>query len=137
MIRITNFTPNYALTNNRNPNIKFTGDNDEEIYDREGAKRISQISHMNGFLVGLCISALFGLFVNHTNTTKSKEYLDNVNELYNSDEIKKDTFTVKDVNEDDKPDIILYKKDGTRVVLDFYNNKILQEKNATVLEVVG
>lgn len=130
-MRITNFTPNYALTNNRKPNIKFTGEdfNDSRKTDREQPKTL-----LTGCIIGMEISALFALFVDIINTGKPKDFVDKVNELCNSDELQKDTFTVKDITKDDKPDMILYKKDGTKVVLDIYNNKILQEKNTTILE---
>lgn len=62
------------------------------------------------------------------NTGKDMKKDDPVNkvmELYDSTEIKKDTFQMKDLNRDEVPEILLQKKDGTIVAYDLFQNEIL------------
>lgn len=54
----------------------------------------------------------------------SKNIVDRFEKVANDPEIKKDTFMVKDVTGDDNPDMILFKKDGSKVVFDLTDGTV-------------
>ncbi len=107
--------------------LQFTG-----IEDSDNRK-----SNNNGLAVGNAAGSaltlavmLFGIAFGHQKTSeKYKSFLEKTEQIAASDSIKTDTFTVRDVNKDKNPDLILYKKDNSKVIIDFANQNILQEKN--------
>lgn len=76
---------------------------------------------------------------NSSSSEAQREYADFANRIateYQSDEIQKDSFMVKDVNNDKSPEIILFTKDNKKVAFDLKNQKILDEtqKDTTIVK---
>lgn len=135
-MRIMPITNNYKFANN----IKFSGTKKQDDYklSKETEKEIEDYydgvnSRMANAIVGCGIlsgllAIAIGVFIGNEKSESGEqaEFLEKVEKVYNSDEIKKDTFTVKNIDEDENPVIILSKKDGSKVVVDIANKQILE-----------
>lgn len=128
-MRIVPITTNLATRNfaTQNYNIEFIGNKDYKDIKEVVAHARKE---------NLCIGAAFVLFIgamlgmgitSDSNNKAAKKFSEDVQNIYNSDDIQKDTFSVKDITGDENPDLILYKKDGSKVVIDIANQKVLEE----------
>lgn len=72
-----------------------------------------------------------GLFNKQADATK--DLTKQIQKLYENPDIRKDTFSVMDINKDKHPDIVFERKDGTKVYYDIKNNKLLEERTTTKL----
>lgn len=111
---------------------KFTGscndmDDPDENLQNEVLKDTKYEPALYGALTATAIIGALAIASSKINDNSTDKFMRNVQKIYDSEDIKKDTFTVKDITDDKKPDIILYKKDGSKVVLDIYKQQILQE----------
>lgn len=111
--------PQERTLSHPNKNLAFKGDGD-------GSGCILQ--------VGLVLSIVLNVVSIMAHDNRQSKLAGKLLNIYQSPEIKKDTFTVKDVTGDEEPDLILYKKDGTRVVYDIKNEQLLQETKNISLE---
>ena len=123
-IRAIGITPNYTNTINHRKAISFGDDRTDEKNEKI-CKNISS-NAIGIILTTTIISMLIALGGNKQNK-ESENLFDKLEKNVKSSELQKDTFMVKDVTGDEKPDMILFKKDGTKVVLDIAENKILEE----------
>lgn len=104
-------------TDNKSDNFKNTDlqDHDDRIF-------------LKGALAGIVASALVYQSMSDKAVKSSDDFYGRVNKIAQSDSIKQDTFSVTDYNKDKTPDIVLYKKDGSKVVVDMKNQKIINSK---------
>lgn len=126
-------TPTNFYTKNYIP--KFTGSEYTHKEDRTISQ--SELAHEkdNAYFVGAvlgvatCIIAagIGSCIAGGVGAQEQDEFLEKVQTICNSKDIKKDTFKVEDITEDNKADLILYKKDGSKVVIDIANQRILKE----------
>ena len=124
----TGFATKAASFAPRNNNINFSGYyGSDEYFEKE-----KSAADAAGILMGLTLAAVFvgaGALLYDIKNNNSEKFRKEVENIYQSNKIEKDTFTVKDMTYDDKPDLILYKKDGSKVVIDIANQEILEETN--------
>lgn len=122
----TSFTP--RNNNIKNNNIKFSGYYGSDEY----FKKEKSATDAAAILMGVTLASVFvgaGALLYDNKKDNSEKFRKEVENIYQSNNIQKDTFTVKDMTDDDKPDLILYKKDGSKVVIDIANQEILEETN--------
>ena len=106
---------------------------DEKFFQR--AERIANTNVILGGLIGFMLgSGITFHYLDKQNNNNKENFLEKVQTIYNSKDIKKDTFKVEDITDDNKADIILYKKDGSKVVIDLAKQNILQE--TTKLDII-
>lgn len=128
-MRIAPITTNYITRNNNvKNNVKFSG-----LYDDSDEKFERTKSEVNSaaMLVGLTVLATMGIggaLLLDNKKANNEEFCEKVEDIYHANNIQKDTFTIKDMTDDNKPDLILYKNDGSIVVIDIANQQVL-EKN--------
>ena len=85
----------------------------------------------NWLMTCLAISGTTGLVgINAGRGIYTAKLIKTVENISKSPEIKKDTFTVKDINGDEKSELILYKKDGSKIAIDLTSCDVLEEKKA-------
>lgn len=121
------------LKNNLRTNFKAVEnyDDDEKIIKSQSPDDDIASGHLINTVQGglLMFSALVGLVTGMglekgMDSAYTKQKLENFEKVVNDPEIKKDTFMVKDVTGDEKPDMILFKKDGSKVVFDLADGKV-------------
>lgn len=138
-----NITPKFNCCQNNtilNNIPKFTGrkedieqihEYNDRIAERQLWERKVTAGELTGGLAGAALASTFVALPMWTMWSDSEnaheEFANKVQEICTSEDIKKDTFKVEDMTGDKKVDIILYKKDGSKVVLDMENQQILQE----------
>ena len=131
-----NYYQNNAYsTRNNTPkftaNIDFMKPGDTMTLEKDEIEKVVEMSRLYGGLVGfgLTVLAVSGIAAcsSHEENKLEDKFLEKVQTIYNSKGIKKDTFKVQDMTGDEKPDIILYKKDGSKVVIDLAAQEVLQE----------
>ena len=129
------------------------GDDDKQCYssyDRDDDDKVSYSTYeedlkrgtQNGFRQGVIAGGigtfLFATFIVaadvQNNNKENARFLNKVANIAASDSIRQDTFTVKDVNKDENPDLILYKKDGSKVIIDITNKKVTNSKKLDVIK---
>ncbi len=97
-------------------------DEDGKVY--KPAKN-TLLNTMGASFVSVVATALIAAVLHSDKKHQQEEFLRNVQEyVEDNSEVRKDTFTVADYNNDSIPDVILYKKDGSKVLLDVKNLKI-------------
>ncbi len=121
-MKIAPITTNYITRNN---NVKFTGEYTYKDISEAKSKGLNVGLPFGGF-IGMVLGILVGCGLN---IFENKQFSEKYDKVINSEDIQKDTFTVKDITGDEKPDLILYQKDGSKIVIDIANQNILQEKN--------
>ena len=82
----------------------------------------------SGALGMTLLGVLFGVTGSNNETKQTNEFIDNISKIASSDSIKQNEFSVKDMNKDNHPDLVLYKKDGSKVILDLKNQQINTEQ---------
>ena len=112
-----------TLNNRLKNNFKAEDDTNKKENKRANdnyqlANAVSFVASMAA-VTGMC--AMYGMDMWDRNQT-----LKNFEQVANKPEIKKDTFLVKDVTDDNKPDIILFKKDGSKVIFDLVDGTVKQ-----------
>lgn len=108
---------NNPLKKNFKSNEQHIDDDKQNSYDhKQFANTITFIASMAA-VTGMSI--MYGLSSWEQNKT-----LDKFEKVINDSEIRKDTFLVKDVTGDEKPDMVLFKKDGSKVVFDIANGNV-------------
>lgn len=119
--------------NNLRTNFKAVEnyDDDEKIIKSQSPDDDIASGHLINTVQGglLMFSAIVGLVTGMglekgMDSAYTKQKLENFEKVVNDPEIKKDTFMVKDVTGDEKPDMILFKKDGSKVVFDLADGKV-------------
>lgn len=119
--------------NNLRTNFKAVEnyDDDEKIIKSQSPDDDIASGHLINTVQGglLMFSAIVGLITGMglekgMDSAYTKQKLENFEKVVNDPEIKKDTFMVKDVTGDEKPDMILFKKDGSKVVFDLADGKV-------------
>lgn len=121
--------------------IAFKGSKEEKyIYTKDEVKDIKSNTKSNGICIGAMLAVLGGMAltvaVENDDKQKQTELFDKFEKVCTSPEIQKDTFLVKDVTGDGKADMILFKKDGTKVIFDIAKGEISNEVVTTKLEPV-
>jgi len=121
-----------------NANLRTFGSKDKEEEEKTYTYTGSQISAIKGRSAGgaaMCtFLAALGLLSVATNKDEknTSDSLNLVSKVYNDPNTKKDRFEVRDVNNDETPEIILTKKDGSQVAIDILTGQILKaEKEIT------
>ncbi len=106
-------------------------DNDYKVdYDTyESDLKRAEIKGFNeGFFSGALgmtlLGVIFGATGSNNETKQTNEFIDNISKIASSDSIKQNEFSVKDMNKDNHPDLVLYKKDGSKVIVDLKNQQI-------------
>ena len=88
-------------------------------------------SVVGGFVLGTVICGLMGAAGEAKSNKIKSDFIEKTTNLIESGALK-DEVTIKDVTDDEKADFILAKKDGSRVILDVYNARILESKRKNV-----
>lgn len=136
-IRAVGLTPNYSKYNAINAVSFGEKEVDDNLVEYKGryVKDVIESAYVKGGMFGMLIGALTVLGTQAARENKEQQFskaaIENFVKIAESDEIQKDTFLVKDVTGDEKPDMILFKKDGTRVVFDMAEGKIKEEITET------
>lgn len=124
LIVMTRISP--YLVNNNCRNINFKQHNETEGMTPEQKKDYEKFcNRAEGGFIGAFIIALGLLGVNLHKENKPR-FVDEFVKTISDPELKKDTFTVTDITGDMKPDVILYKKDGSQVIVDVQNSMIIE-----------
>ena len=85
-------------------------------------------SGLAGF--GLCMVLATGCMMMDDADKKEKydEFAEKVKEIASSKDVRQDSILIKDMNDDDSPDFVLFKKDGSKVIIDTKNQEITESK---------
>lgn len=135
-MNISPVTNNYLKSNP----VKFTGKDEEEWRDLvfqcdkvKGENLLKGMGIGTGFtLVGVIAGLITKAGLKNSET---EDFVNKVQTVSVSRDINQNKFTIEDMTNDKKPDLILYKKDGSKVVIDMANQKILQEtKSLDIIE---
>ena len=105
-------------------------------YDKDRYNEAKQDGKINGMFHGLYLGLALPLVAfiipeAHKLTNKladSQNFDKEINNIMKDKTIDKDTLIVKDINDDDCPEIILFKKDGSKVAIDAIGKDIIQIK---------
>ncbi|MBP3820504.1 hypothetical protein J6G99_02540 [bacterium] len=105
-------------------------------YDKDRYNEAKQYGKINGMFHGLYLGLALPLVAfiipdAHKLTNKladSQNFDKEINNIMKDKTIDKDTLIVKDINDDDCPEIILFKKDGSKVAIDAIGKDIIQIK---------
>lgn len=142
---ITNFRQNIKFTSEVDSgDLKFhkpecynyDDDNDEFLFikpsdeddDDEPAKVCSPKGCMSSFAIGAAAAAMIiGTTLGVTRCTRQNKFTEDTINLLQSDDIQKDTLLIKDVTGDEEPDLILFKEDGSKVIIDIANQNITEK----------
>ena len=135
-------SPFNGLSTNKPAFKGFVYNNDDENVDYQTYKRDIERAESygteKGCFTGIIGAALvMGIMVGLSENKSSKatdEFVSTIDSISKSEDINQNEFMVKDMNDDEKPDFVLFKKDGSKVVLDIANQQILEEK--TKLDVI-
>lgn len=80
---------------------------------------------------GALLTAILGIAgLSGLNSSKENQQ-DLITNPLESYDLRKDTLVIKDITGDEKPDIILFKEDGSKVIVDVENGKVLQDTTIT------
>lgn len=100
---------------------------DKEIKTKNNDNKTTNI--VRNAIVGIAGAAtIYGSYTVNSKNIDTETFYDKLDKISLSDSIKKDTFTITDYNKDKSPDMILYKKDGSKVVVDIKNQEIINAK---------
>lgn len=120
---VQNYTP-------KSSSLKFTSNNKSKnnknnLTDHEYDAIIeAQATHLLKGCLGLgtvvAITGLVGMYTDSQHTN-DKSHKNEIEETGKPTKIKQDTLTVENLDNVENPNIILYKKDGSTVVLDITN----------------
>ena len=130
-----NLTVSPIRSNSMNNKPAFKGYDDDYKVDYKTYKNdLSQATSngvIGGSILGIVTGLVFGGLIatdeNKQNAKNLDKFIYQLDSISRSKDIKQDTFMVKDMNKDKNPDFVLFKKDGSKVVIDIKNQKILQE----------
>lgn len=106
---------------------------DKEIENKNSDNKTTNF--VRNAIVGIAGAAtIYGSYTVNSKNIVTETFYDKLDKISQSDSIKKDTFTITDYNKDKSPDMILYKKDGSKLVVDIKNQEIINtgKKNKTV-----
>ncbi|MCR5266236.1 MAG: hypothetical protein K6E29_06545 [Cyanobacteria bacterium RUI128] len=104
---------------------------DYDIY-KEDLKRARSHGFQEGCIAGFGATAILGMLLvgadSKNNQKETDKFINRIDSVYKSNDIKEGEFMVKDMNGDEKPDFVLFKKDGSKVVIDINNRNIVNQK---------
>ncbi len=114
----------------------FDSDDDDYKVDYDTYKDDLKRAEIKGFNEGIfsgalgvtLLGVLFGATGSNKEAKDKDQFINNISEIASSDSIKQNEFSVKDMNKDNHPDLVLYKKDGSKVVIDLKNQQINSER---------
>ena len=101
-------------------------DEDDESFNAVQTSQMGCVPFIAAAVAAACtLGAMIGQCINSDKSSKNKDLIENTIE---SNAIRTDTLLIKDETGDDKPDLILFKKDDSKVVIDVNNGKIISDK---------
>ena len=105
----------------------------------EDLKRAETKGFNEGLMSGALGMTVLAVIAGAGGFSKSEEetdtFISTLNQISESDKVKQDSFMIKDMTDDNHPDLILYKKDGSKIVVDMKNKKVLEEtKKLDIIE---
>ena len=105
---------------------------DYDIYSKDLSKAKSEGTNQ-GCALGVIGAALLGFMLigaeDKNDKKQTEKFINKIDSVYKSKDIRTDEFMVKDVNDDKCADFILFKKDGSKVVIDINNRRVIDENN--------
>ena len=90
---------------------------------RQGVK----MGAIYSLVVSLTAMAIAMGYGNDKSEKANDAFVRKVEKVYNSEDIQKDRLEIMDATEDEVPDLILYNKDGSRVIVDVKEKTFINE----------
>lgn len=119
------------------------GDDNDSGYDDDNYKvdyktykgdlsRARSYGIEQGGILGFAATTLIGILLvgadSKNNQRETEKFINRIDSVYKAKDINQNEFMVKDMNGDEKADFVLFKKDGSKVVIDINNKKIIEQK---------
>lgn len=129
-IRALGLTPNYTPRNQNRKAVSFSGqteDKNKSYYTKEDVDVRGCVNAIVGFGLGLISAVGLNEVLYKYDKDVMLKKMDRFQQYIESDDVINDRFEVKDITGDKTPDIILFKKDGSKVIFDMAEGKFKEE----------
>lgn len=115
----------------KNNNIDFKSKQQYDDYDEDNCffelNNHPEIKSNLMLTVGTILGTMLGILADKSvDNYKNSDFSEKVINVCKTNKIKQDTFTVEDINFDGSPELIVYKKDGAPIAIDWKNKEIIE-----------